>query len=140
MAANYPNSVKTFVNKVDNTDAVIASDVNLLYAEVSAIESVVGVTPASTTGWSGTFDQTSTDFTTVTSRIQNIEYGLNIAYNQRVNTLGGSTIGSSGTTIGLTIQTTGTGNLLNFKNTSGTIVTSVTKDGWINVIDGGDAS
>jgi hypothetical protein len=140
MAAVYPNSVKSFVNTVDNTDTVIASDVNLAYAEISAIESVLGTTPSATLGWTGSFDQTSSDFTTVTNRIQNAEYGLNIAYNQRVNTLGGSTIGSSSTTVGLTLQTSGTGNLANFKNTSGTIVTSVTKDGWINVIDGGAAS
>lgn len=139
MAASYPTSVKSFVERVDNTSPVVAADVNSVYAEVSAIESVIGTTPASTGGWSGTFDQTTTDFTTVKARVQNIEYGLDVAHNQRVKTNGGSTISSASTTIGLVMQTSGTGNLVNFKNTSGTIVTSVSKDGIINAIDGGTA-
>jgi hypothetical protein len=139
MAASYPTTTKTFVDRVDNTSPVVAADVNAAYAEITAIQSTVGTTPASTLGWSGTFDQTTTDFTTVKARIQNAEYGLDVAYNQRVKTNGGSTISSSSSTIGLVMQTTGTGNLVNFKNTSGTIVTSVSKDGIINAIDGGTA-
>ena len=139
MAATYPTAVKSFTSKIDNTDAVIASDVNLLYSEVTQIETTVGVTPSATLGWSGTFDQTTADFTTVTARIQNIEYGLNTAYNARVKTTGGSTIAPTSTTVGLTYQTSGTGNLTNWNNTSGTTVTSVTKDGWISAIDGGSA-
>jgi hypothetical protein len=139
MAASYPTTTKTFVDRVDNTSPVVAADVNAAYAEITAIQSTVGTTPASTLGWSGTFDQTTTDFTTVKARIQNVEYGLDVAHNQRVKTGGGSTISSSSSTIGLVMQTTGTGNLVNFKNTSGTVVTSVSKDGIINAIDGGTA-
>ena len=133
MAASYPSSIKTFVEKRDNTDAVIASDVNLAYSEITAIETVLGSAPSATAGWSGTFDQTTTDFTTVKSRLQNIEYGLNVAYNQRVKTTGGSTISSSSTTVGLTISTSGTGNLLVAGNTT------INSSGNIVLIDGGTA-
>lgn len=137
--AVYPTSVQSFIDKRDNTDAVIAADVNLLYAEVTAIENVVGTTPQVTSGWSGSFDQTTTNFGTLKARLQNVEYGLDGAFNHRVKVAGGSTIASSSSTIGLVMQTSGTGNLINFKNTSGTVVTTVTKDGWVDIIDGGSA-
>jgi hypothetical protein len=138
--ATYPAAIRSFTNKVDNTDTVIASDVNLLYDEVTQIETTVGITPATTLGWSGTFDQATTNFTTVAARLQNVEYGLNTAFNARVKTTGGSTIASTSTTVGMTYQTSGTGNLVNYNNTSGTTITSITKDGWISAIDGGSAS
>ena len=134
MAAQYPASIKTFTSKVDNTDTVIASDVNLIYDEVTALETTLGTIPATSSTWSGTFDSTSTtDWSTVGARITNIEHGLNTAYNSRVNTAGGSTIASTSTTVGLTISTSGTGNLLAAGNTV------INSSGNIVTIDGGTA-
>jgi hypothetical protein len=139
MAASYPNGVKTFVEKVDNQDPVIASDVNLVYEEVTAIETVLGTTPATSLGWSGSFTQGTTSWNNVASRLQNIEYGLNVSYNQRVDTSGGSTVSNSGSVVGLkfTPASGATGNLVDFNNSSGTAITSIGKDGYILVIDGG---
>lgn len=134
MAASYPSAAKYFTNKVDNTDTVIASDVNLAYEEITAIETTLGTTPAVSSTWSDTFDYTSgANWTTVTGRINNLEGGLKVAYTQRVNTLGGSTIASTNTTVGLTISTSGTGNLFAAGNTV------INSSGNIVTIDGGTA-
>jgi hypothetical protein len=136
MAASYPSSPKTFTNKVDNQDTVIASDVNLAYDEITAIETTLGSSPATSSSFSGAFVSTaSNDWSTVGARITNIEKGLNTAYSNRVNTAGGSTITSpaSTTTVGLTISTLGTGNLFVAGNTT------INSSGNIVVIDGGTA-
>lgn len=133
MSAVYPTSVKTFVPKVDNVSPVIASDVNLAYLEISAIETTLGVTPTTVSSWSGTLDQSTTVWPSVAARIANIEKGLNTAFNDRVKSTGGSTIASSGTTVGLTISTSGSGNLLVAGNTT------IDSSGNILVIDGGTA-
>lgn len=134
MAASYPSAAKYFINKIDNTDTVIASDVNLAYDEITAIETTLGTTPAVSSTWSGTFDATSTaNWTTVAARLTNIEYGLKVAYTNRVNTAGGSTIASTSTTVGLTLSTSGSGNLLAAGNTV------INSSGNIVTIDGGTA-
>jgi hypothetical protein len=134
MAASYPAAAKYFTNKVDNTDTVIASDVNLAYDEITAIETTLGTTPAVSSTWSGTFDSTSAaNWTTVSGRLENIEYGLKVAFDQRVRTTGGSTIASTSTTVGLTISTSGTGNLFAAGNTV------INSSGNIVTIDGGTA-
>lgn len=134
MAANYPSAEKYFTNKIDNQDTVIASDVNLAYEEITAIQTTLGTIPASSSTWSGTFDSTSAkDWTTVKGRLENIEYGLKVAYDQRVRTNGGSTIASASTTVGLTISTSGTGNLFAAGNTV------INSSGNIVTIDGGTA-
>lgn len=141
MAAVYPTTVKSFTKKVDNRDPVIASDVNLLYDEVTAVETILGATPSVISSWSGTFDQATTVWPTVRERIQNSEYGLNEAYNNRVKVTGSSTISPNASTVGLKIKaaSSATANLLELQNASGTAVTAVGKDGWILVIDGGTA-
>jgi hypothetical protein len=133
MSAVYPTSVKTFIPKVDNVSPVIAADVNLAYLEISAIETTLGVTPTTVSSWSGTLDQSTTVWPSVAARIANIEKGLNTAFNDRVRSTGGSTIASSSTTVGLTISTSGTGNLLVAGNTT------VDSSGNIVLIDGGTA-
>jgi hypothetical protein len=133
MPALYPTDVKTFQPKVDNVSPVIAADVNLAYLEISAIENVIGRSPTTITGWSGTFDQSTTVWSTVAARIANIEKGLNAAFNDRVRSTGGSTIASSSATVGLTISTSGSGNLL----VAGS--TTIDSSGNIVLIDGGTA-
>lgn len=135
MAASYPASTKYFTNRVNNTDPVVADDVNLAYAEITAIESVVGTTPSVSSNWgTGGADYTSAkDWTTVDARIDNIELGLIDVFNHRVKTTGGSTISSTSTTVGLTINTSGTGNLFVAGNTT------INSSGNIVLIDGGTA-
>jgi len=113
----------------------VADDVNLAYSEITAIESVIGLTPSQSSTWgTGGADYTSTkDWTTVSARIGNIELGLIDVFNNRVKTAGGSTIASSSTTVGLTISTSGTGNLFVAGNTT------INSSGNIVSIDGGTA-
>jgi hypothetical protein len=46
--AIYPGAIKTFVSKVDNVDEVVADDVNLAYAEITAVETELGADVAGT--------------------------------------------------------------------------------------------
>lgn len=133
--ALYPDQPWTYPDRVNGESSVDATDVNSVYHEVSAIENTVGLLPAVSGNWSSlAFNQTSSyNFSTVSNRITNIENGLAIAYNSRVNTAGGSTIGSTGTTVGLTISTSGTGNLFAAGNTI------INSSGNIALIDGGTA-
>jgi hypothetical protein len=142
MTAVYPANTQTFVARTDNVDTVQAVDVNLLYDEVTAIEVTVGTSPQVSAGWSGSFDNTTTDFVTVKARLQNLEYGTNAAFTNRVNVAGGSQILPANTsTVGLSLKAAGTSgsNLLEIKNSSNTVVTAVGPDGWIVTIDGGTA-
>ena len=142
MTAVYPTSTQTFLARTDNLDTVQAVDVNALYDEVTAIETIVGNDPHISAGWSGSFSNVTTTFTTVKARLQNIEYGVNIGYASRVNVAGGSQIVPSSTSVvGLGLKAAGTSgeNLLEIKNSSNTLVTAVGPDGWIIAIDGGGA-
>ena len=90
-AATYPTTVRNFGSDVvDFTDTIIAIHVNYLRAEVAAIETTLGTLPLTSSGWVGSFDQTTTTWNTVRDRIANIEYGLNTAYAAKVPT-GGTT-------------------------------------------------
>ena len=134
MAALYPAGTQTFNYRTDLTDYVMANDVNVAYAEIAAIENTLGSNPQNSLGYSGTFSTSTTDWGTVAARIQNLEYGTSVGVLARVSTLGGSTITSSGSTIGLTIASVGTGNLFVAGNTT------INNAGYIAVIDGGDSA
>jgi hypothetical protein len=134
MAALYPAGTQTFNYRTDLTDYVMANDVNVAYAEIAAVENTLGSNPQISAGYSGSFSTSITDWGTVASRIQNLEYGTSVAVLNRVSTLGGSTIASSGTTVGLTVSSSGTGNLFVAGNTT------INNAGYIAVIDGGNAS
>lgn len=90
MTASYPASVKSFTTKVDFTDTVLAAHVNDLQDEVISIESTVGTSIKTGSGWVGSFDQITTSWNTLKDRINNIEYGLNTAYAGRMPTGGTS--------------------------------------------------
>jgi uncharacterized protein len=113
----------------------------LAYDEITALENIIGTSPATISGWTGTFDQSTTAWVTLRERLQNDEYGLNEAYNNRVKITGNSTIAPNASTVGLKIKAaaSATANLLELQNSSGTAVTVVGKDGWILAIDGGTA-
>lgn len=93
MAAIYPGSVRIFSTKVDLVDTVMASHVNLLQDEVTAVQTTLG-TGILASSWSGSFAQTSTH-TNLASRLVNIEAGLKSATG--VHSLGGSVVGTSDT-------------------------------------------
>lgn len=48
MAASFPTGVKTWTQVADNTNDVMAADVNTLYDEVTALETELGTDPAGT--------------------------------------------------------------------------------------------
>lgn len=48
MAASFPGAIKSFTSKSDDTDDVMAADVNALQDEVAAIEAELGTDPAGT--------------------------------------------------------------------------------------------
>ena len=147
MTAQYPSAVKSFTTKVDFTDTVLAEHVNTLQDEVRSLQVNLGTFISTGSGWVGDFDQVTTSWTNLKDRLANIEYGLNDVYVNAVVQSGGSTIQTSGTsTVSLTVraQTSQTANLLDFKNSSGSIVAKVEPSGKISTVDnlsvGGDAS
>lgn len=96
--ANYPSNVVTFGSeRVNLVNSVVAEDVNLLYREVTAIASDLGAgsmgvgTPGLkfSAAWGiGSFDTTTTSWTGLQERLQNIEKGLYQAYVNRVDLKG----------------------------------------------------
>ena len=146
MASLYPNFPVVFSPKVNLEDTVIAEDVNRLYEEVTAIANVTGLTPQTrSTAWtSGTFDTSTTTYSSVGERIRNTENGTYIVYNDYVSKSGGTTIVSSGTSVvnlSLKLRSSQTANMLELKDTSDAILASVSAAGTLRavLIDGGSA-
>jgi len=129
------------------TDVVNAGDVNIIYGELKAVTDTLGVTPNKRlTAWgSDSFTSGATTWTTVYDRITNVEAGTYTAFNDRVKSSGGSSIVQTvvSSAVNLTVQaySTQTSNLFEAKNTAGTPITYITKDGTFRttVIDGGSA-
>ena len=98
MTAYYPTIVKTFVNKVDFTDTILADHVNSLQDEVNALEVNLGTYIRTSSGWVGTFDRTTSSWNTLKDRLANIEYGLSTAFDAvpAGGTLGQVLVKSSG--------------------------------------------
>lgn len=143
---NYPGASVSFVPKVNLTDTVDAADVNQLYDEVTAIAATVGLNPQSrSASWgTGSFSSASTSFSTVGARIQNIENGVFTVINDYVRLAGGSVILPSGTsTVNLALRaaTSQTANLLEARNSAGTVVASIGPAGAFRAasVDGGTA-
>lgn len=111
--ASYPQNSVAFTQKQDLLDVVRANDINQVYDEVAAIASDLGAGTGTGLRYSATWGATSTLATTTSwtglqARIQNIENGLYGAYTYRVDNRGGSVIQSSTTTtVGLRIQLLG---------------------------------
>lgn len=142
MAANYPTSSVSFSKRTDNSDPVVAADVNVLYDEVTAIATTVGTTPTLSTGWTGSFSTSTTSWSTLRDRIQHAEYGISTAYTDRVSLTGDSVVLPAANKVGLAIKaaTSATSNLMEFKNSGNSVVTAVGPNGWILTIDGGSAA
>lgn len=133
MAAVYPGSIRVFTTKVNNVDIIDASHPNVLQEEVIALQSTLGVDPQVSSGLSGTYISTSTEFTSVADRLDNIEKGVvGDVHTQYVKRSGGTGITlTSASTVGLTIQgaASQTANLQEWKNSSGTVVAAIAPDG-----------
>jgi hypothetical protein len=151
MSASYPTSVKVwspqdagFNYPEDLKEIVYARHVTSLYDEVTAIQQELGAGSLKTS-----VVDNATAFDALTSnkawasfrlRLNNLEQGVLDGVNRRVKTTGSSSIVSSGSTVGLIIRTSGTGNLLEIRNTADALVNRFDKDGvFQGVIDGGTA-
>jgi hypothetical protein len=94
--ANYPLTAVAFTEKVDLQDVVRALDVNVLYREVAAIASDLGT--GNGLKFSGTwvsntsFDTSTTTWSGLSARLQNIESGTYITYTHFVDKRGGSIV------------------------------------------------
>lgn len=76
MPALFPGSVRIFTPKVDLVDTVMASHVNLLQDEVTAIQTTLGTGLLSST-WSGSYSNPSTH-ATLSARLENVEAGTKL--------------------------------------------------------------
>jgi hypothetical protein len=78
MPASYPSSVRVFTTKQNVVDTVDASHPNSLQEEIVAVETALGLNPATSTtpNPTDTFNGGSTPFSTVSARIANVETGV----------------------------------------------------------------
>jgi hypothetical protein len=132
MTATFPSSVRNFTAKVDIQDTILADHVNSLQDEVRAVETTIGTTPL-TSVYTGSFVQTAT-WSSLSARLANIEYGLvsgTGSATSYVTLNGGSTITAGSGLIGLTLQPASgnLSNVINTKNSSGTIGFNVDYNG-----------
>ena len=137
MPADYPSGTKPFQNKTDYTQIIVAEHINSLQDEVMAVQNYVGSMPHVSAGYVGTFDDVTTTFSSLSSRVANIEKGIKgDVHTQYMRFTGGETIQSSNSTvIGLNIQgfTSQTADLLRFKNAAGTTLTKADAAGKLFV-------
>lgn len=145
MVASYPGANPTLpLNQVNGVDIVDADDVNLIYDELKAVASTLGLNPQNrSAAWSSnSYSTASTNFSTVGARIKNVEDGVQVITGKAVTTDGGRTIlpaGTSTVNLGLKAQTSQTANLLEVRNSADTLVTAINAAGNIVTIDGGSA-
>jgi hypothetical protein len=108
--ARYPQNQVAFTQKQNLVDIVRAEDINEVYDEVTAIAQDLGAGSGTGLRYSGTWGATSTLETTTAwtglqARLQNIENGVYSAYTHRVDSRGGSVLQSSTTTtVGLVVR------------------------------------
>jgi len=137
MAAAYPAGIASFINKINVTDIIDASHPNSLQDEVVATQITLGTEPNRSTSpsSSGTFNATSTLFSTVGARLNNLEIGVvSDAHTQYLRKSGDTanviTVGAS-TTKGLVVRgaASQSANLLEFQNSSSTVLSAINSAG-----------
>lgn len=136
MPAVYPSGVKSFQNKTDFTDIILAEHINTLQDEVTATQATIGVNPNVSSGYVGSFDDTTTTFSTLSARLANIEKGIKgDVHTQYYKTQGGNIQGPNANTVVVSIQgfTSQVSDLLQFKNVGGTVLSKVDKDGQLYI-------
>lgn len=137
--ASYPSAIAIFTAKVNVTDIIDASHPNNIQDEVTAIEATLGTEPrlSTTPSSGGTFNGTSTTYSTLKARLDNIEQGIvadthtqyikKTGDSSNVVTAGSSTVkplvlkGASGQSV----------NLLELQNNSGTALAYIDQSGNI---------
>lgn len=135
----FPAAIPTFTTKIDIYDVLFASHVNGLQNEVVAIASSLGVNPhVSPVVSPGTsFITAATTHATLGARLSNIENGVaGDSHTQYAKTAGGSTILSSATgVVGLNVRAMAaqTANILECRNSAGTVVFAVTAAGAVEI-------
>lgn len=151
MPASYPTSVKVwsptdagFNYPEDLKEIVYARHVTSLYDEVTAIEQELGAGSLKTSVVDNVtpFDSETSgkSWNNFRLRLNNLEQGVLDGVLRRVRTSGGSSIASSSSTVGLSIRTSGSGNLLELRDTSNNLVNRFAADGtFFGAIDGGTA-
>jgi hypothetical protein len=141
----YPDAIKYWVRRQNRQDLVVAEDVNTIYDEVENIEKHLGQGGVTTSdAWNGANALVkSTTWTSLKTRLQNIENGLFFAHDQRVKTTGGSTVTpSSAAVTGVVVAGASgqTADLLRVESSSGTSFLKVSGSGAVTItIDGGTA-
>lgn len=134
MTAAYPSSVKSFTTKVDFTDTVLAEHVNSLQEEVNALQNNIGTLIKTGSGWVGSVDFITTNWSNLKDRLANIEYGLKDVYDEYVSNIGGSVITSSAIGVKSLVvraRASQTANLVEFQTSASAVVTKVLPDGTI---------
>jgi hypothetical protein len=135
--ASYPSQVATFPTHVNITEIIDASHPNNIQGEVVAIESTLGVDPVTSTtpSPSGTFNGTSTTFSSVKARLDNIEIGIvSDAHTQYIRKTGDTAniiVPSAITTKGLIVKAASgqTANLQEWQTSGGTPTTYINASG-----------
>lgn len=129
---NYPQNLKTIV---------YAEHVTTIYDEVTGIEQHLGEGGVATSpSWGGGFSTATTSWGTLKDRLANIEKGVYEGKFGSVSTSGNSTVTPTSTSIvNLTLKAyaSQTASLLEFKDSSGTVLNSVSASGTLAKINGG---
>lgn len=79
MVAQFPTNIRTFTNKVDLVDTVLADHINALQDEVRAMAISLSGNPSTnilTSSFGGTFTSATTTWTSIDERLNNVEAGL----------------------------------------------------------------
>lgn len=130
----FPSSAINFSYKAFG-QIINADDVNNAYDEIIAIGNELGISPRLSGTWgSGTF-ATTTAWTSVAARIQNIENGFYSTYNDYVSKSGGSVIVPSLATVKALVLKAATGqsvSLLEIQNASSSPVFTITASGALS--------
>lgn len=139
MAASYPASVRPFTTKTNILSVIDAADPNSLQEEVVAIETTLGINPALSTAVVATdsFVKNSTQYSTVSLRLANIERGIvGDSHTQYLKKTGNDIITNAvANEVGLTVRgaSSQSANLTEWKNSAGTVVASVNPVGALTV-------
>lgn len=135
--ASYPSAIALFPTHANITEIIDASHPNNIQSEVVAIETALGINPATSTtpSPSGTFTASSTAYPDVVSRLANIETGVvSDAHNQYIRKSGDSAniiVPTASGIKGLVVKAASgqTANLQEWQDSSGAIVTRIDSTG-----------
>jgi hypothetical protein len=143
MTAQYPSNLAAFTTHNDVTDIIYASHPNTIQDEVFAVENVLGTSPqlSTTPSPSGTFQATSTAFSTVGARLANIETGIvadtHTQYLRKAADASNVITPTSGGISGLVITAASgqTANLQEWRNASNVVIAYVDANGNLNGVN-----